>query len=487
MPDDTIAVSRGWGDPPKVVATVSAHPAPHERKAKGKAARATVPRSSHGDWTAAADRRDPVEMLEEQAAERVSSLVPLRYARMSASPFAFFRGGAYLMAADLAGVPNSGLEAQLCGDAHLSNFGGFAAPDRRLVFDLNDFDETLAGPFEWDVKRLAASLAVAGRQQGFSAKARRRIVTRAVRSYREAMRRLAGMGNLDVWYARVEFDTALGLIQRRLDPKTLQRLEKNRRKAQAKNSMRALSKLTRLVDGERRIVSDPPLIVPASELFAQNGASVDEVTKRAHELLSAYRRTLPGELRQLLNDFRFVDVARKVVGVGSVGTRAWVILMMGRDDEDPLFLQAKEAQRSVLEPFAKRSPYRNQGQRVVEGQKLMQAAGDTLLGWIRAAGPDGRERDFYVRQLWDAKGSADVEAMNAAACDLYGQLCGGTLARAHARGGDRVAIASYLGGGETFDHALADFAEAYADQSESDYAALVAAVADGRVAARQEE
>ncbi len=488
-PEGTIAFGPVREEPRSiaVATTVTDHPSPAERKQRGKAARATAPRSEQGDWAPAAGRADPIDLLEEQAASRVQSLVPLRYHRMSASPFAFFRGAAYIMAADLAGGPHSGLITQLCGDAHLSNFGGFAAPDRRFLFDLNDFDETLAGPFEWDVKRLAASLDVAGRQRGFSSKQRRRIVSRSVRAYREAMRRLAGMGNLDVWYERVEFDQAFAAIREQLDPKALRRAERKRAKAGAKNSMRALSKLTEVVDGEPRIISDPPLIVPATELLAQSGIPSDELHRRVHELIRSYRRSLSGELRQLLGAYRYVDMARKVVGVGSVGTRAWIVLLLGRDDQDPLFLQVKEAQRSVLEPFAQRSPFKNQGQRVVEGQRLMQAAGDILLGWIRAEGPDGQERDFYVRQLWDAKGSADIEAMDAATCDLYGRLCGATLARAHARSGDRIAIAAYLGRSERFDFAMADFAGAYADQSERDYAALVEAIGEGRVRAEERE
>ena len=463
------------------------HPSPAERKERGKAARTEAPRSEQGEWAPAAGRADPIDLLEEQAASRVQTLVPLRYHRMSASPFAFFRGAAYIMAADLATAPDSGIVTQLCGDAHLSNFGGFAAPDRRFLFDLNDFDETLAGPFEWDVKRLAASLDIAGRQQGFSRKERRRIVSRSTRAYRETMRRLAGMGNLEVWYERVEVDEAFAAIRDQLDRKALKRAERNRAKAGAKNSMRALSKLTEMVDGEPRIVSDPPLIVPAAELFAQAGVPSDDFAERMHELIRSYRRTLNGNLRHLMNGYRYVDLARKVVGVGSVGTRAWIVLLLGRDDQDPLFLQVKEAQRSVLEPFTQRSPFKNQGQRVVEGQRLMQAAGDILLGWIRAEGPDGIERDFYVRQLWDAKGSAEVEAMDATTCDLYGQLCGATLARAHARSGDRIAIAAYLGRSERFDVAMADFAEAYGDQSERDYDSLVRAIEEGRVDAHEEE
>jgi uncharacterized protein (DUF2252 family) len=355
-----------------------------------------------------------------------------------------------------------------------------------MLFDLNDFDETLPGPWEWDVKRLAASLAVAGRQREFGARSRRRIVTRAVERYREAMRTFAGMRNLDVWYSRVEVETALGEVSRRLDKDALRRSRRNLAKARRKDSLRAFSKLTRAVDGEPRLISDPPLIVPFAELVDEHGLDREAVEEGIRELLRAYRGTLRGELRRLVESYRYVDLAQKVVGVGSVGTRAFIVLMLGRDDQDPLFLQVKEAQRSVLEPFVRRSAYKNQGQRVVEGQRLMQAAGDILLGWIRNPGFDdpSRERDFYVRQLWDWKASAEVDAMDPTALELYGGVCGEVLARAHARSGDRVAIASYLGGGDRFDRALADFAETYADQNERDHQALVEAVGAERVEAR---
>ncbi|MFL5868765.1 MAG: DUF2252 domain-containing protein [Thermoleophilaceae bacterium] len=456
-----------------------------ERATSGKTARSEVRRGSHGDWAPAPDRPDPIALLEEQAATRDQSLVPIRHGRMAASAFAFFRGAAYVMAADLAETPSSGITVQLCGDAHLSNFGGFAAPDRRLVFDLNDFDEALPGPWEWDVKRLAASLAVAGRESGFDEGERRRIVTGTVGFYREAMRTLAGMRNLDVWYSRVDFESVYAEVRSRLDPSALKQLRHNRDKALRKDSLRALSKLTEVVDGERRLISDPPLIVPISQVAEDHGlgdrATVDE---RIRELLRGYRTTLSGELRRLLDGYRYVDVAFKVVGVGSVGTRAWIVLLLGRDGDDPLFLQVKEAQRSVLLPFAQRSAFKNQGQRVVEGQRLMQATGDIMLGWIRTIGLDDQERDFYIRQLWDWKASAEVEAMDATALELYGRLCGGTLARGHARSGDRVAIASYLGRGDRFDHAIADFSERYADQNERDHQALLDAVAAGRVKAQ---
>jgi uncharacterized protein (DUF2252 family) len=456
-----------------------------ERRARGKAERREVPRSSHADWAPAADRPDPIDLLEQQAKTRVPELVPIRYGRMAASPFAFYRGAAYVMASELASTPCSGIEVQLCGDAHLSNFGGFAGPARRLLFDLNDFDETLPGPWEWDVKRLAASLVVAGREQEFSPRERRRIAIAAVKSYRDAMRTFAELRNLEVWYSQVDSETVLAAVRDRLDRAMLKRVERNVAKARGKDSLRALSRLTRVHNGDPRLISDPPVIVPIDELMAEAGLGDREaVDRRIRELIRAYRGTLRGELRHLLASYRYVDIAHKVVGVGSVGTRAWIVLRLGRDIEDPLFLQVKEAQRSVLEPFARRSGFENQGQRVVEGQRLMQAAGDIMLGWIRNAGPDGQERDFYVRQLWDWKASAEVEAMDPTALELYGGLCGRTLARAHARSGDRIAIAAYLGGGSRFDAAIGDFAETYADQNERDHRALVDAANAGRVEAQ---
>jgi uncharacterized protein (DUF2252 family) len=455
-----------------------------ERRARGKAARSEVPRSSHAEWSPRPRRRKPVVLLNEQARSRVQSLLPIRYGRMAASPFAFFRGAAYVMAADLAHTPRSGIRVQLCGDAHLSNFGAFAAPDRRLVFDLNDFDETLPGPWEWDVKRLAASLVVASRQRDFEERDRRRIVTRAVQRYRETMRAFAGMRDLDVWYARIDAEDTLTRIGDQLDPKVLKQVARNTAKARRKDSMRALAKLTREVDGQVRFISDPPLVVPASELLEAYGlADRDSVDDRVRALLSDYAATLSRDARQLVQRYEYADIARKVVGVGSVGTRAWIVLALGRDNTDPLVLQVKEAQRSVLEPFSDPSEHDLHGQRVVEGQRLMQASGDPLLGWLKATGLDGKERDYYVRQLWDWKLSADVDAMSPDVLAAYGQLCAASLARAHARSGDRIAIAAYLGGGDAFDRALAEFAEAYADQNERDHAALVGAIEDGRVAA----
>jgi hypothetical protein len=462
---------------PKVVP----HFTPAERAARGKAARAEVPRSSHGAWEAGPNRRDPVELLEEQARTRLPELIPIRYGRMLVSPFSFFRGAAYVMAADLADGPRIGLHAQLCGDAHLSNFGGFAAPDRTMVLDINDFDETLPGPFEWDVKRLAASFVVAGRDRGFDEKVCRSIVTATVREYREAMARFAAMRNLELWYSRLELGAVFDRFASEVTPKELKRAERNVAKARTKDSVRAFAKLTHHVDGELRIISDPPLIVPVKEILSPEADAWFEEFVR--NIIRRYRRTLPRDRRKLLERFRYVHAARKVVGVGSVGTRAWILLMLGRDDHDPLFLQLKEAQPSVLEPFLGKSESAQHGQRVVEGQRMMQAAGDIMLGWDRVEDLDGTPRDLYLRQLWDAKGSALIEVMEPKLLEIYGKICGGTLARAHARSGDPIAISAYLGKGDAFDRALASFAETYADQNERDYEALQEAVSSGRVTA----
>ena len=408
-------------------------------------------------------------------------LVPVRYGRMLDSAFTFYRGAAAIMAGDLASAPSTELDAQLCGDAHLSNFGAFQAPDRRLVFDINDFDETLPGPFEWDVKRLAVSFAVAGRDRGFSPPERADAVLAAVRSYRKAMRGFAKMRELDVWYARVDLEELIRDWRASLDSEERDRVSRTLAKARRKDSMRALAKLTERREGRIRIADRPPVLVPIDRLASF--LPVEEVERRMEALIAQYRDTLPDSDRNLIERYRLVDAGRKVVGVGSVGTRAWVGLMLGRDEKDPLFLQVKEAQASVLEPFAGASVYRNHGHRVVAGQRLMQAAGDSLLGWITAEGLDGRRRDFYVRQLWDGKGSADVETMRPRSMSLYANLCGATLARAHARSGDSVAIAAYLGKGDGFDRALAAFAETYADQNEADFEEVRAAVDRGEIAA----
>lgn len=452
---------------------------PAEREAVGKAARAKTPRSSHAFWEAGTDRPDPVETLERQDATRVPELVPIRHGRMLASAFTFYRGGAAIMAADLAATPSSGLRVQLCGDAHLSNFGGFAAPDRRLIFDINDFDETHPGPFEWDLKRLAASFAIGGHAIGLKKSEGRSAVAAAAREYREEMRRLASMRTIDVWYERLDV-RALEQYRSEVSRSVAKNFDKTVAKAERKNSLRAFDKLTRHDNGQIRIVSDPPLIVPIDQFLGVDPAIVEA---RLTEVFSAYRETLDRDVRHLVESYRFVHAAHKVVGVGSVGTRAWILLLLGRDSQDPLFLQAKEAQSSVLEPYTGKSPFKHQGRRVVEGQRLMQAASDIFLGWVTARGPDGKDRDFYVRQLWDGKGSAVVERMTPKTMALYGKLCGWTLARAHARSGDRIAIASYLGKGDVFDRAICDFAEAYADQNERDYKEFASAVEEDRVLA----
>jgi uncharacterized protein DUF2252 len=452
-----------------------------ERAARGRSARAECPRSSHAGFELSAGR-DPVAILEAQAASRVPELVPVRYGRMLVTPFTFYRGAAAVMAHDLAPTPRAGLSVQLCGDAHLSNVGGYASPERSLVFDLNDFDETLPGPFEWDVKRLVASFEIAGRDREFSSVERRKAVLSAARSYREWMRKLAEARNLDVWYAALDVAT----IERNLRDQQASRqaatVAKAAAKARTKDSLKAFAKLTQLVDGEPRIVSDPPLIVPARDLAKDAGFQFEWLESLIHQLFRDYRRTLQPDRRHLLEEFRMVDLARKVVGVGSVGTRCWILLLLGRDADDPLFLQIKEAQASVLEPHLGKSAYENHGQRVVAGQRLMQATSDIFLGWLRSNETlDGAERDFFVRQLWDWKTSVDLDTILPKGLELYGEVCGFLLARAHARSGDRIAIASYLGRGDVFDRALAEFAVAYADQNERDHAALRKAANEGRI------
>jgi uncharacterized protein (DUF2252 family) len=458
-----------------------------ERLARGQQARRDAPRSSHGDWKPAPDRPDPVALLEEQAATRVQGLVPIRYGRMLVSPFTFYRGAALIMAADLAGTPTSGITVQLCGDAHLSNFGLFGTPERRMLFDINDFDETLPGPWEWDVKRLAASFEVMGRDRGFSALDRSSIVKAGVQEYRDRIRQSAQMGTLGAWYEHLEAGMLLRLVRREVRVKRVGRKEGLAAhdivaKARTRDSTRVFARRADNVDGELRIVADPPLIVPIEDLIQPGSewANSDPVIK---SLLNSYRRSL-GRQHHPIEEFRYAHAALKVVGVGSVGTRCYIVLLIGRDQEDPLFLQVKEAQPSVLERFLGRSAYPNSGERVVAGQRVMQAASDIFLGWQNIKGFDGVSRDYYVRQFHDWKGSADVDNLLVSGAVLYARLCGATLARAHARWGDRIAIGSYLGKGDRFDRAIADFAGAYADQNERDYAAFKAAVDSGRLVAR---
>lgn len=453
-----------------------------QRAARGKAARATVPREVHGEWSPDQRRVSPLELLEEQATTRVPELVPIRYGRMAASPFAFFRGAALPMAADLSTGPRTSLNVQLCGDAHLSNFGGFASPEREMLFDVNDFDETLPGPFEWDLKRLVASMELAGRSRGFDPTVVRTIVVAAARSYQETIREFASRPNLEVWYSRMGQAEIMQRWGGSVGKKTMTEVRTNVSKATSKDHMKARAKLTHVVDGHLRFISDPPLLVPIDEVLGESEAPV--FRDNIHALLLSYRRTLPGNYRRLLESYQFVDLARKVVGVGSVGTRSWVALFVGRDEQDTLILQIKEAEASVLERFLTKSTFRNHGERVVEGQRLMQAASDIFLGWQRVAiGTDGRSHDYYVRQLWDWKLSPNVEGMEPLRLRIYAEICGWTLARAHARSGDAVAIGSYLGGSKVMAEALSKYARLYADQSESDHRALVEAIAVGGVKA----
>jgi len=455
-----------------------------ERKARGKAARARAPRASQGRFEPASNRADPIELLERQARARVPELVPIRYGRMLVSPFAFYRGAAMIMASDLQATPRSGLTVQCCGDAHLSNFGVFATPERQLVFDVNDFDETLPGPWEWDVKRLATSMLIAARENGFAAKHQHRVVLDTVAEYRTAMTRFASMHNLDVWYAHLDIDATLAQLGSQLHAKLVKRTPEALARARTHESMSAVSKLVRVRDGEARIVADPPLIVPLDDLA--HGSERDQMSAALHEQLRSYRDTLEHDRRVLFDQFRVSDFARKVVGVGSVGTRAWIALLLGLDETDPLLLQIKEAQASVLEELLGPSEFDNHGARVVTGQRLMQASSDIFLGWLHLqAGPDASPRDFYVRQLRDQKGSAAIEQMKPKGMASYGRMCGWALARAHARSGDRIAIAAYLGRGSNFDRAMLEFSGAYAEQNERDYRALVAAVKSGRITAEQ--
>jgi uncharacterized protein (DUF2252 family) len=466
--------------------TALGHLTPAERAARGTEARAQVPREDHAMFSPPADRPDPIALLEEQATSRVPELVPVRWGRMMVSPFTFYRGAALPMAADLAATPVTGLAVQACGDAHLSNFGIFGSAERRLAFDVNDFDETLPGPWEWDVKRLAASLEVAGRSNGFSGKQRRKIILAAVASYRNAMRSFAEMTNQEVWYTHVDMNQLRSELGSQMKARQRKAVDKGLAKARTRDSMQELGKLTHLVDGRPRITSDPPLLVPIDELLPQQ-RDQNAFVSQLSDLLGKYRRTLETDRRYLLDQYEFADLARKVVGVGSVGTRCWIVLLLGRDDSDPLFLQVKEAEESVLSRFVGTSKFTNQGQRVVAGQRLMQASSDIFLGWHRiGSGLDGQSRDFYVRQLRDWKFSIDIDNMVPRGMRLYGELCGWTLARAHARSGDRIAIASYLGGSDVFDQAITEFSGAYADQNDLDYRSLVAAVASGRITAERD-
>jgi uncharacterized protein (DUF2252 family) len=481
------------------------HPRAGERQASGEQARGRTPVSAHSGWQPAADRPDPVALLDAQNLTREPDLVPVRHGRMMVSPFTFYRGAAKIMAADLAGTPVAGLDAQLCGDAHLSNFGVFASPERRLLFDLNDFDETLPGPFEYDVKRMAASFTIAARNNAFAKADARAATLASVAAYREAMTAFALMPTMDIWYAHMDEDQLMAAVrgvvaatakeakgkgkkarkekeEAKLAKLAGKRAEKSAEKAHTRDSLQALSKLGELADGTYRIVSDPPVVVPARDLAATYGLSADEVMPVIRDQFRAYRATLQDDRRHLLERFQIVDAARKVVGVGSVGTRAFIVLLQGRGAGDPLFLQIKEATASVLEEHLGKSKYRQHGERVVQGQRMMQAASDIYLGWTKGLDVN---RHYYWRQLRDMKGSALVEAMTPLALTFYGRICGWTLARAHARSGDPVAIAGYLGDSDAFDRSITDFSQRYADQNERDYQEFTAAVRSGRLEAAE--
>ena len=464
---------------PKAPPATQAQRAP-ELAAVGRSVRKEIPRSQLGAWVAPADRRDPVDVLADQSVGRLEDLVPLRYARMSASAFTFYRGAAALMANDLGTQVRTGLTVQLAGDAHLANFGGFATAERSLVFDLNDFDETLPGPFEWDLKRLVASFEVAGRHLSFTRAQSDVILAAAAREYRNAMAGFAEMPQLDVWYARIQAEDILTRWAGSVDPARVESFQRTLAKGRKKTSARAVSRYTTTgPDGQLRVISDPPFVEPISELTDMEEA---QVRTWVEGILAEYRSTLPDGLKVLLDGYRVVDAARKIVGVGSVGTRCWIALLVGKNDpSDDLVLQFKEATASVLEPVTEPSRYDNHGQRVVEGQRLMQSASDMLLGWTRVEGLDGVRRDFYVRQMWDWKTSADLETMDHLGMEVYARMCGWTLARAHARSGDRFAIAAYLGSGDTFTRAMQDFAVLYADQNQRDYEAFLRAIAEGRI------
>ena len=456
-----------------------------ERRAHGKSLRADVPLDAHATWEAPADRPDPVALLKEQGETRVQALLPLRYERMSASAFTFYRGGALIMASDLSHTPSTGIQVQACGDAHISNFGLFNSPERRTVFDINDFDETSVGPWEWDVKRLAASVEICGRDRGFSKKERKAAVLACAEGYRAAMSRFSKMGTLDVWYTHVDIDTLKAEFSDKATKKQRKAADKVLGKAKRKDSTRAIAKLTEIVDDELRIVSDPPVLTPLRDIAEQAGDSTifdrPGIERLVQLALAEYRDTLAPDKRRLIEQYRGVDAAVKVVGVGSVGTRAFIIVMEGTGYDDPLVLQIKEAQESVLERFCGKSEAEQHGQRVVEGQRAMQTASDVLLGWCRLKGEDGTDKDFYVRQLWDGKGSIDLAAIDAAHLKLLAAACGVTLAHAHARTGDRFEIAGYLGKTDAFDRAIAKFARAYANQNEVDYARFMAALEAGEL------
>jgi uncharacterized protein (DUF2252 family) len=441
-----------------------------ERQEAGRAARKEVPRSAHAEWSPAPDR-DPVAVLTAQGETRVAELLPIRYGRMAESPFAFFRGAAAVMARDLSTTPVSGFTVQACGDAHVSNFGKFATPERNLVFDINDFDETLPGPWEWDVKRLAVSLHVVARQRGFRTEAADEVVVAAARAYRERILECSQLRLLERWYARTDYEDVIAHFPKRYRARVKRDIDKARRK----DHRRAVAKLTRTSGDDVRFVEDPPLLVHLDA----TGNDMDAVMP----MVATYKQSLPPDRQVLFDRLRLLDVARKVVGVGSVGTRCWICLFEGPDRPggDHVILQVKEAVPSVLEPYAGASTLGHHGKRVVVGQRLTQAASDIFLGWTEI---EGAARQYYVRQLWDAKGQSDPMRMDVDNLAEYGALCALALAQAHARTGDPVELAGYLGLGPVFDQAIAEFSAAYAVTNEQDHAALLDAIRAGRVEAQ---
>jgi uncharacterized protein (DUF2252 family) len=469
---------------PRAASPRTERQSPGERRAAGRAARVTVPLAAHAGFSRTPGSPDPLALLEEQAVDRVPELVPIRYGRMLQTPFAFYRGAARVMAADLSSAPRAGLTVQMCGDAHVANFGLYGSPERRLVFDANDFDETLPGPFEHDVKRLVASLVIAAREKGMGRKQRRALAVAAGARYRLAMADFAELRDIDVWYSHIDADELRQRLEPQLDGKPRRRLARVLEKARTRDTLQAFGKLTEVVDGRLRMRAEPPLLVPIRDILPE--PEENDLRSVFRGLIRQYRTTLQSDRRVLLERYSFVDMARKVVGVGSVGTRCWVVLLIGRDEDDPLLLQVKEAAPSVHAEFVGRSRHTHQGQRVVAGQRLMQQTTDIFLGWQRTAGVDGVERDFYVRQLRDWKGAFEIEDLRPRGLQIYGELCAWSLARAHARSGDRIAISGYLGSSATFEEALADFGEAYADVNDGDHRRLLEAAAAGRVRAHSD-
>ena len=461
------------------------HPSLEQRQTKGRVARAETPPDRVSGWEPAADRADPVALLTGQETSRVQELVPVRHTRMAATAFTFYRGAALVMAADLAGLPRSGLDVQLCGDAHLSNFGLFAAPDRSVIFDVNDFDETNPGPFEWDVLRLATSFVLAARDNGLSAKAGRAAAEAAASSYRQAMAEFAGKREIEIWYDRIDVGGLVGAVRdspsgkgksgakRKANAEAV--VEGGAAKARLRDAWSAIEKITEVVDGRRRFRDDPPLLMRLN--IAPDAAAL------INALFREYRATLQDDRQELLKRYEIIDMGHKVVGVGSVGLLAFVMLLRGRDENDLMVLQVKQAQASVLEEYTRKSAFTKHGHRVVTGQRLMQAASDSFLGWID--GPAGRS--FYVRQLRDMKWSPDPASLNTKRIGRYAALCGHTLARAHARSGDSIAISAYLGTGKSFDKAVSAFAESYANQTEQDFASFTDAIASGRLSAHEDD